>query len=181
MAINFPNNPSTNDTFKVGSTTWQYDGTAWNVVSEEFGKNLFVTFSGDTGTASPTTTSDTLVVAGGSNITTSVSGKTLTITGQAGGLTQNVFDTITADEGSTTAASINDTLNILGGTNISTAIATDTDNVTINLTAFGINFLSDVDTTSTPPSTGQVLKWDGGKWAPGVDATTRGPRTDTDT
>ena len=143
MAINFPNNPSTNDTFKVGATTWQYDGTAWNVVSEEFGKNLFVTFSGDTGTASPTTTSDTLVVAGGSNITTSVSGKTLTITGQAGGLTQNVFDTITADEGSTTAASINDTLNILGGTNISTAIATDTDNVTINLTAFGINFLSD--------------------------------------
>ena len=181
MAINFPNNPSTNDTFKVGNTTWEYDGTAWNVVSEEFGKNLFVTFSGDTGTASPTNTSDTLIVAGGSNITTSVSGKTLTIDGQAGGLTQNVFDTITADEGSTTAASINDTLNILGGTNISTAIATDTDNVTINLNAFGINFLSDVDTTSTPPSTGQVLKWDGGKWAPGVDATTGGAGTDADT
>ena len=181
MAINFPNNPSINDSFKVGNTTWEYDGTAWNVVSEEFGKNLFVTFSGDTGTASPTSTSDTLTVAGGSNITTTISGKTLTIDGQAGGLTQNVFDTITADEGSTTAASINDTLNILGGTNISTAIATDTDNVTINLNAFGINFLSDVDTTSTPPTTGQVLKWDGGKWAPGVDATTGGAGTDADT
>tara|TARA_E500000075_G_C6977031_1_gene314206 strand:- start:159 stop:1778 length:1620 start_codon:yes stop_codon:yes gene_type:complete len=181
MAINFPANPLTNDTFTSGDTTWQYDGTAWNVVEQDFARNLFVSFDADTGVANPTQANDTLIVAGGNNITTTVTGKTITINGQSGGLTQNVFDSIVADEGSTTANNINDTLNILGGTNIATSIATDTDNVTINLEAFSINFLSDVDTTSSPPSTGQVLKWDGGKWAPGADATTGGAGTDADT
>ena len=29
MAINFPNNPSVNDTYTVGSTTYTWDGTVW--------------------------------------------------------------------------------------------------------------------------------------------------------
>ena len=44
-----------------------------------------------------------------------------------------------------------------------------------------INSLSDVDTTSQAPQTGNVLKWDGGKWAPGVDTTSGGGGTDADT
>jgi len=44
-----------------------------------------------------------------------------------------------------------------------------------------INSLSDVDTVSSPPQTGNVLKWDGGKWAPGTDATSGGGGTDADT
>ncbi|MDA9954288.1 hypothetical protein N9D61_08225 [Planktomarina sp.] len=99
----------------------------------------------------------------------------------AGGSTQNLFATITSDDGSTTADAITDTLSILGGTNIATTIATDTDNLTINMNAFSIDFLSDVDTTSSAPATGNVLKWDGAKWAPGVDATTGGAGTDADT
>ncbi len=31
MAINFPSNPSTNDNFTSGSSTWIWDGTAWNL------------------------------------------------------------------------------------------------------------------------------------------------------
>jgi plastocyanin len=181
MAINFPNTPALNETFTEGNTTWKWDGTAWNVVSGTVARNIFTNFTADTGTVAPNQADDTLTVEGGSNITTSITGKVLTITGSGGGLTQNVFDTITADEGSTSAASINDTLNILGGTNISTAIATDTDNVTINMNAFGIDFLSDVDTTSSAPTTGQVLKWNGTNWAPGADATTGGGGTDADT
>ena len=99
----------------------------------------------------------------------------------ATGSTQNLFATITSDDGSTTANAVTDTLSILGGTNIATAIATDSDNVTINMSAFSIDFLSDVDTTSSAPATGNVLKWDGAKWAPGVDATTGGAGTDADT
>ena len=97
------------------------------------------------------------------------------------GSTQNLFATITSDDGSTTANAVTDTLNVLGGTNIATTIATDTDNLTINMSAFSIDFLSDVDTTSSAPATGNVLKWDGAKWAPGVDATTGGAGTDADT
>ena len=44
-----------------------------------------------------------------------------------------------------------------------------------------INSLSDVDTVSQAPQTGNVLKWDGGKWAPGVDTTSGGAGTDADT
>jgi microcystin-dependent protein len=32
MAIDFPNSPAVNDTFVVGTTTWKYDGTKWNIV-----------------------------------------------------------------------------------------------------------------------------------------------------
>jgi hypothetical protein len=31
MAIDFPNSPSNNDEFTVGTTTWMYNGTAWVV------------------------------------------------------------------------------------------------------------------------------------------------------
>ena len=181
MAINFPNTPSIGETFTSGDTTWKWNGDAWIITSSDFDVNQFTRIDADSGTLLATTPTSIVEIAGGDNVTTSISGNILTITSAGGGLTQNVFDTITADEGTTTAASINDTLNILGGTNISTAIATDTDNVTINLDAFSIDFLSDVDTTSSPPSTGQVLKWDGAKWAPGSDATTGGAGTDADT
>jgi len=181
MALNFPQNPVADDKYTEGGTTWKYDGVTWNVDSSLSAINIFQTFGADTGLASPIVGLDTLNIVGGSNVTTSVSGRNIIINSSGGGLTQNVFDTFTADEGSTTAASINDTLNILGGTNIATTIASDTDNVTINMSPFSINFLSDVDTTSSAPSTGQVLKWDGAKWAPGVDATTGGAGTDADT
>ena len=44
-----------------------------------------------------------------------------------------------------------------------------------------IDALSDVDTTTSAPSTGQVLKWDGAKWAPAADVTSGGGGTDADT
>ena len=47
--------------------------------------------------------------------------------------------------------------------------------------AFSIDKLSDVDTTTTSPTSGQVLKWNGTAWVPGDDATTGGGGTDADT
>jgi len=180
MAINFPGTPALNDTFTAGSTTWKYDGTTWNVTSSPAAApNIFTRFNADTGFTEANIPTDSLTVAGGTNVTTAIVGDTITINGTAGG--GNAFGTITADEGSTVAASINDTLNIVGGTNIATAIATDTDIVTINMSEFSIDFLSDVDTTSSAPTTGQVLKWNGTNWAPGADATTGGGGTDADT
>ena len=44
-----------------------------------------------------------------------------------------------------------------------------------------LNDLTDVDTVSTPPVTGNVLKWNGSVWAPAVDATAGGSGTDADT
>lgn len=36
MAIDFPNSPSTNDTYTVGSKTWTYDGEKW-VLTYDYG------------------------------------------------------------------------------------------------------------------------------------------------
>jgi len=44
-----------------------------------------------------------------------------------------------------------------------------------------IDDLADVDTTSTPPTTGQVLKWNGTNWAPAADITEGGAGLDADT
>ena len=44
-----------------------------------------------------------------------------------------------------------------------------------------ISDLADVDTISNPPSTGQVLKWDGTKWAPADDITSGGGGLNADT
>ena len=44
-----------------------------------------------------------------------------------------------------------------------------------------ISDLSDVDTTTTAPTTGQVLKWNGNNWAPAADITEGGAGLDADT
>ena len=44
-----------------------------------------------------------------------------------------------------------------------------------------ISDLSDVDTQGTPPTPGQVLKWDGLRWAPANDATSGGGGLNADT
>jgi hypothetical protein len=33
MALNFPNTPQSGDSFTSGTTTWQFDGIAWNIVA----------------------------------------------------------------------------------------------------------------------------------------------------
>ena len=46
---------------------------------------------------------------------------------------------------------------------------------------FSIDVLSDVDTTTSAPTSGQVLKWNGTQWAPANDATSGGGGLDADT
>lgn len=94
--------------------------------------------------------------------------------------TGSSFDLIESDDGSFNADDVSN-LRILGGENISTEVVTDSNELTINLEPFSINFLTDVDTESNPPATGEVLKWDGAKWAPGIDVAEGGSGLDADT
>lgn len=184
MALNFPNNPANNATYTAEGVTWRYDGTAWNLVyTADVEVNQFTTFTADSGSSSATVLQDTLTINGGTNVTTSISGKTLTINAvaesQSGAL--DAFKTVVSDDGQAVAVGTTATLGILGGTNIFTTVVQDTRNVQINLDSFSVNFLSDVDTATNPPSAGSVLKWDGSKWAPGIDATTGGIGLDAQT
>jgi hypothetical protein len=221
MAINYPINPSVDDEFTQGGTTWRWDGTAWVVISNisdsatptflnltdtpsaytgSANKFLAVNTVADglafvnmsamsfgnvivqgEGTASADQAADDLILVAGDGMNITVDTLTNTLTfDSAGGGSGDTFKTIVSDDGSVEASGESQ-LNLLGGANISTNIASGTSNVQINMDAFSINFLSDVDTTSSSPATGNVLKWDGNKWAPGVDATTGGAGTDADT
>lgn len=179
MALNFPSNPNTNDTYTSGNSTWQWDGTSWNLLfSAGDGIANFPSFrniSADTGVTVPTEISDTLTIAGGDKISTLVTGKEVSID-----FTGNIFNTIVGDAGSATPTLADDTLRITGTNGIATSI--NAKNVSIGLSSnLSIDNLGDVDTTTTTPEAGQVLKWNGTKWVPGIDATTGGAGTDADT
>lgn len=172
MAINFPATPTLNETYTSGSSTWQWNGTVWNLVGSTGGVtiNSFATISGNIGSTTANTATDTLSVVGGSSISTSVSGDTLTINytgGSGSGTDQNLWYTIQADSGVTSANTTTDALTIAGGTDITTSISGDT--LTINYTGSGggansINDLTDVNTSGV--ATGDLLVYNGTTFVP---------------
>ena len=94
-------------------------------------QNLFEGFTADTGSTTASAATDVLTVAGGTNITTTIVGDTLTInmSGALGDANQNAYGVIGSDSGSKTAGSATATINLIGGTGISTAVSGD--NLTI--------------------------------------------------
>ena len=94
-------------------------------------QNLFEGFTADTGSTTASAATDVLTVAGGTNVTTTIVGDTLTIdmTGALGDANQNAYGVIGSDSGSKTASSATATINLIGGASISTAVSGD--NLTI--------------------------------------------------
>ena len=183
MALNFPENPSIGDSYSLGGRTWLWDGTAWNITGTSTasgGSSLAITFDKIAVAGQDNVVAeqqgDTLTLIAGTNMTLATDASADSVTFNAAG---NNFTTIATDTGANVvAAQAADTLTIAGGTHINTVGTAGTDTVAINLTAFSIDYLSDVDTTTSTPATGNVLKWDGAKWAPGIDATQGGSGTD---
>ena len=72
-------------------------------------------------TTTANSTTDTLSIAGGTSIGTSVSGDTLTITNQAPNVDQNLFNTIAVSgQSDVIADTTTDTLTFVAGSNITT-------------------------------------------------------------
>ncbi len=109
-----------------------FDGSnnVWAPTTGQPDQNLWETITADSGLTTANTTTDTLNVVGGSNVTTVIAGDTLTISAVGGGFDQNLWETITSDSGSAVANTITDTLTIAGGTNISTSVSGDTLTIT---------------------------------------------------
>ena len=186
MALNFPASPVLDDTFTDGTTTWKWNGTAWIVDSGAVAAanvDQFKTVAGDTGSTTANSPTDTLTIAGGTNLTSSVTGDivTLDVTGSLGDPDQNLFATINSDAGNVTADSTTDAITVAGAGSVSTGISGKTLTITGSTPSLSIDDLTDVDTSNTTPVAGNVLKWDGAKWSPGTDATTGGAGTDADT
>ena len=116
-------------------------------------QNLFEQVTGDTGSYTATLATDVLAIEGGTSITTSMSGNTLTVEytgGQAGA--QNDFGAV-AGAGQTTvvAESLSDTLTLVAGTGITLTTDAPTDTITITNSGTSPNLWETVsgDTGST--------------------------------
>jgi plastocyanin len=137
MPINFPSNPNTNDTYTSAGTTWIYSGMVWNVlsassqVSPSF-QNVAVTGQS---TVVADSSSDTLNLVAGSNITITTDANTDSVTINStvsGGESSNTFATIAVSgQNSVVADNSNDTLNLAAGTGISITTDSGTDTITI--------------------------------------------------
>jgi len=146
MALNFPASPSLSDTFTDGTTTWQWDGTAWNLV----GNTSAVSIPNNFGTISVAgqddivadTNSDTLTFVAGSNVTlvTNPAGDAITINSTGGGggggdVNQNAFSVVAVSgQSNVEADTTTDTLTFTAGTGISITTNAGTDTVTISST-----------------------------------------------
>lgn len=161
MAIDFPDSPSQDQTFTSGSTTWQYDGTAWNVVTASSAvviptiPNGFATVavSGQNSVVADTTT-DTLTLVAGANITltTDASTDSITIAGAdagAGESNQNAFSNIAVSGQTTVSAdTTTDTLTLVGSNGITISTNADTDTITITGPGDASNFSGLTDAQS---------------------------------
>jgi plastocyanin len=161
MPINFPSNPSNNDTYTSSGTTWIYDGSVWNVVTSSTEINLpsnntfqnFAVSGQSTVTADSET--DTLNLIAGSNITitTDASTDSITINSTAsggGGEASDSFSTIAVTgQNSVVADSSSDTLTLVAGVGVSIVTNSETDSITFNNTLLSFNQLSDATSAST--------------------------------
>jgi hypothetical protein len=84
------------------------------------------------------------------------------------------------DAGASTFVSLTDTPANFSGAS-SKFVSINSGATAIEFTSPSINKMSDVDVTTTPPTAGQVLKWNGTNWIPGIDATSGGAGSDADT
>ena len=135
---------------------------AWVKLADE-NKSIDILSDVDTSTAAPTNGQALVWDAGATKW------KPGTISGGGGG------------GGATTFLALTDTPATFSGyTNGFIRVNGTGDGLTL-VNNFSIDVLSDVDTTTSAPTSGQVLKWNGTKWAPANDATSGGGGLDADT
>lgn len=152
MPLNFPSNPEVDDTYTSAGTTWTFNGTAWNVSSGgggggggEANQNAFsnVAVAGQN-TVSADTTTDTLTLVAGTNITITTDDATDSVTinstaSGGGGGSSNSFETIAvAGQSNVVAESSTDTLTLIAGGGIVISTDAGTDSITISNNAQGV-------------------------------------------
>lgn len=93
--------------------------------------NIWSTINADAGSTTANAESDTLTVSGGTGISTSVTGDTLTITNDSLNVDQNLFQNVSDGTNTAVADTPTDTLTISGGPGIGVTVNPASDTVTI--------------------------------------------------
>ena len=109
---------------------------------------LNMTFVGDDSTGSTLSVNETLKIAGASNISTAVSGDTVTITGpDLSSYITNSPITVVGDDSTGTTLNTGETIKIAGSNNISTAVSGDTVTIT-GSKDINVNSISSTDSSA---------------------------------
>jgi hypothetical protein len=148
MALNFPSNPANGDEYISNGTTWQFDGTAWNILpASSLGYvNGFGSVNTGVGNIVASIPEATLNIAAGDNISFDVANNALTISSTA----QEQFNfSIAADDSTQQEINLGETIRFIGGLGIDTSSDVE-GNITITSTASSATFqgLTDVDAAS---------------------------------
>ena len=114
----------------------KHDGTFGSLPTFDFD------LEGDSGDVNVSVPGDTITIAGGTGITTAVSGHTLTITNDVTNTNQLTTFTLAADGGGPQTIAHGDTLAIVGSTGITTE-SLDTDQVRIGITSAVVQTTTD--------------------------------------
>jgi hypothetical protein len=128
MALNFPDNPQTGDTYLApNNQLYLYDGEKWiGFVTPAGTIAQGITFVGDDSTGTRVSDGESFKITGSGSVTTAVSGDTITITGSASA--QGI--TFVGDDSSGTRVSDGESFKIAGTQNVSTAVSGDTLTIT---------------------------------------------------
>jgi hypothetical protein len=144
MALNFPNNPQTGDTYLApNNQTYLYDGEKWiGFITPAGTIAQGITFVGDDSTGTRVSDGESFKIAGTQNVSTTVSGDTLTITGPnlssyatqsyvtSQGYITNSPITVVGDDSTGVTLNSGETIKIAGTQNVSTAVSGDTLTIT---------------------------------------------------
>jgi hypothetical protein len=128
MALNFPDNPQTGDTYLApNNQLYLYDGEKWiGFVTPAGTIAQGITFVGDDSSGTRVSDGESFKIAGAGSVTTAVSGDTVTITGSASA--QGI--TFVGDDSTGTRVSDGESFKIAGTQNITTAVSGDTLTIT---------------------------------------------------
>jgi hypothetical protein len=184
------------------STSWIYDGSAW--VQFAIGGSGVSSVNGQTGVVSLLTTDisegtnlyytatrfdDRLATKTTDNLTEGTTNKYFSDTLARGAFSAGTGITITTGTIASTITQYTDeqaqdqaaslfTSGTHTGISYSYIDASNKIDSTVSLAGFSIDALSDVDTTTSAPSSGQALAWDGSKWVPStISGGSRAPYT----
>jgi len=169
---------------KFGTATAAGSNTTYTINSVTSGSDAIIRLTGSD------SSTDDVTLEAGNNITISETGDTITIASTASGSVTEAFKTISVSgQSDVVADSATDTLTLAAGSNVTITTTAGSDTITfastdtnttytagtgISLagTTFALNAAIEnlTNVSSSSPSSGQVLKWDGSQWAPGTDS-----------
>lgn len=148
MALSFPSNPTLNQEYTSGNTTWKWDGTAWNVSfsTSSSQSNSFSNIEVGGTTLIADSATDTLTLIAGNNVTLSANATNDSITINSVLAEAELFS-VAADDSTLKVVSPGETIKFVGGAGITTT-ADDEGNITITSSAQAATFSSLTDSSA---------------------------------